>query len=62
MKNENYEVPYWVLEVMADMVEVKRVVTEGKEKNAKLVKAVTSCWGMLYADDAGIVAKSPESL
>ena len=49
-------------EVMADMVKVKRMVTEGKGKNAKLVEAVKPIWGMLYADDAGIVSQSPGSL
>lgn len=31
-------------EVVADMVKVKRMVTEGKGKNAKLVEAVKPIW------------------
>lgn len=33
-------------EVMADTAMVKRMETEGKGKNAKLVKAVKAMWGM----------------
>lgn len=49
-------------EVMANMVKVKRVVTEVKGNNAKLVEAVRSIWGMLYANDASIVSTPPGSL
>ena len=49
-------------QVMTDMVKIRSKVTEGKGKNAKVVEAVKSLWGMLYADDAGIVSRSPGSL
>lgn len=49
-------------EVMADMVKAKRMVNEGKAKHAKLVEAAKPIWRMLYADDAGVVSKSPRGL
>lgn len=39
-------------EVMADMIKVKRMVTEGKGKNSKLADAAMVIWVMLCADDA----------
>ena len=54
-------------EVMADMVKIGNPVATGK-KGGKAGEAAISVmdpaalWGMLYADDAGIVSRSPESL
>ncbi|CAM9535248.1 unnamed protein product [Pylaiella littoralis] len=49
-------------EVMADMAKVKRKVTKGKQRDARLVEAVESLWSKLFADDACIVSQSPGSL
>ena len=49
-------------DVMEDVVKIKSTVTEGKGKRAKVVEVVKMLWSMLYADDAGIVSRSPESL
>lgn len=43
------------------MVKVKRMLSEGKGKNAKLVGTVKTIRGMVHADDAGIVSQSPRS-
>ena len=44
---------------MADIVKVKRM--EGEGSNAEPVEAVKFIWGILYAEDVGIVySKAPE--
>lgn len=49
-------------EVMADMVKVKPMVTEGKGANAELMEVVRIIWGTLCTDDAGILSQSLGSL
>jgi len=53
--------------VMEDMVMIGKAVAARKKrgkggKTATVVVAAEALWGMLYADDAGIVSRSPESL
>lgn len=49
-------------EVMADMVNVKRMVTEGKGECQTGGGSAKSIWGMLYAEIARIVSRSSGSL
>lgn len=47
-------------EVMADMAMIKK---NSREKgNVTMANAAEPLWGMLYADDAGIISRSPVSL